>query len=363
MYITFLIGNGFDIGLGLKTRYEDFYKKYCVVTEQDNINISSFKLMLSERNNDKDSQIIDWADFEKAFGAHSRDFTIETKDLYIERFEDFVSKFNAYLEAEEANLDYSQEDLIADTMRKAVTTYYHIRNADKIEIEKTYNNIQGKRYYQFISFNYTRTADTCAQILAKKLSSDSNREVGTVSHIHGYIDANMIMGVNDPSQIANEELRSDPDIVSEIVKPQQNVESRTNYEADVESAINRSHIICVYGMSLGATDKKWWNYISHWLAANASRKLVILKYDTNYNIRFTHSQRKVTNGVVSSFLSYSDLPDNKKTEILPRIYIGVNHNVFSMNLRKSDEEKNDDAPMLDELHKRMSKYLTPNLVG
>ena len=27
--ITFLIGNGFDIGLGLKTRYKDFYKYYC----------------------------------------------------------------------------------------------------------------------------------------------------------------------------------------------------------------------------------------------------------------------------------------------------------------------------------------------
>ena len=28
MYITFLIGNGFDIGLGLKTRYGDFSSPY-----------------------------------------------------------------------------------------------------------------------------------------------------------------------------------------------------------------------------------------------------------------------------------------------------------------------------------------------
>ncbi len=28
MNITFLIGNGFDLNLGLKTRYTDFYKYY-----------------------------------------------------------------------------------------------------------------------------------------------------------------------------------------------------------------------------------------------------------------------------------------------------------------------------------------------
>ena len=36
MNITFLLGNGFDIGLGMPTRYEDFYKEYCkIVTGED----------------------------------------------------------------------------------------------------------------------------------------------------------------------------------------------------------------------------------------------------------------------------------------------------------------------------------------
>ena len=37
MNITFIIGNGFDLGLGLKSSYEDFYNEYCVVTENDNV--------------------------------------------------------------------------------------------------------------------------------------------------------------------------------------------------------------------------------------------------------------------------------------------------------------------------------------
>ena len=27
MQVTFIIGNGFDLGLGMKTRYEDIYKE------------------------------------------------------------------------------------------------------------------------------------------------------------------------------------------------------------------------------------------------------------------------------------------------------------------------------------------------
>lgn len=341
MQITFLIGNGFDIGIGLKTRYEDFYKKYCVVTEDDNDNIRSYKEMLQKRDSEEMLKIIDWADFEIAFGQHSEEFKIEEKELYIERFEDFVSKFNAYLEAEEAAIDYTDENAIAETMKTAVTTYFHVRDGDKAEIEKTYNSIGDNRYYNFISFNYTRSIDTCARILEKKLVNDGKRNVGKIAHIHGYIDLNMIMGVNDASQITNPDFAQDPDVISEIVKPQQNIDARTRYENEVISIINSSHIICVYGMSIGATDKKWWNIISKWLTGNTSRRLVILKYDKRYNSRFIYTQRRITNNIVDRFLSYSDLSDDKKEEIKSRIYIGANHNVFSMNLRKENTAESD----------------------
>lgn len=29
MNITFLIGNGFDVGMGMKSRFSDFFPKYC----------------------------------------------------------------------------------------------------------------------------------------------------------------------------------------------------------------------------------------------------------------------------------------------------------------------------------------------
>ena len=41
MIITFLVGNGFDLACGLKTKYTDVYEKYCV-TESSNENIKNF---------------------------------------------------------------------------------------------------------------------------------------------------------------------------------------------------------------------------------------------------------------------------------------------------------------------------------
>ena len=339
MNITFMIGNGFDIGLGLKTGYEDFYKEYCISSDNDNENIAKFKEMLRDRNKDDIKKIIDWADFECAFGKHSEDFLITNKDLYIDRFEDFVTKFNSYLEAEESKMDYSNDSLITETMKTAVTTYFHIRRGDRVEVQKTYNSISDKRIYNFISFNYTRSIDNCAQMLAKKLKDDSSRDVGKVVHIHGYVDSNMIMGVNDPAQITNVAFANDIEVVREIVKPQQNTDSRTRYEDETISLINSSHIICIYGMSIGATDAKWWDIISKWLLGNPMRRLVVLKYDEKYNPRFTHVQRRFTDDMVERFLAYSSLAENKREEIKSRIYIGANHNVFSMQLRKNDSDE------------------------
>lgn len=332
MNITFLLGNGFDIGLGLETGYESFYDEYSQIQETDNENIDSFKTMLKNRNSDDQKKIIDWADFEKAFGQHSSDFTIKEKNYYIERFEDFVSNFNIYLENEEKRIDFSNTDLIAKTMNTAVTTYFHIRTADREFVQNIYNSADRNRTYNFISFNYTKSVDECARILKQHLKSDSSRDVGKVLHIHGFIEENMIMGVNDVTQITNEDFANDEEVVREIVKPQQNSDVRANYEKQVVDIINSSNIICVYGMSIGDTDKKWWSYIAQWLAKGEKRALVILKYDKKYNKRFPFVQNRFIDSVTNKFLELSGQTQDVQSAIRSRVFVGMNHNVFSMSL-------------------------------
>lgn len=340
MNITFLIGNGFDIGIGLKTRYEEFYDVYCKNKSEDENNIWGFKTILAQWKDSGEKNIVDWADFEKAFGEHSQDFTVGSKALYIERFEHFVSEFNAYLEEEEKKADCSNSKLIADTMNKAIQTYFHIRNEDKNEIESFYKNFSSERIYNFVSFNYTKVLDNCVKIFEDSIRNVQNRKIGEVLHVHGYVEENMIMGVNDVTQIVNPELAKDPDVISEIVKPQQNIEARTMYDSRVTSVIEKSDAICVYGMSLGETDRKWWQCIARWLAKNEKRILVILNYESKYDKRFPFVQRRFVNGMVQRFLEYSEETDELKRNIARRIYVGINHNVFSMQLCQRDDYGN-----------------------
>lgn len=340
MNVTFLLGNGFDIGIGLKTKYTDFYPEYCRNNLGDKQNIVEFKTLLmndSLGDNKDEEKIIDWSDFEKAFGQHSTDFSLNDKSLYIDRFEDFVMKFNSYLEEQERNVDYSDTEQIAQVMQRAVTTFHHIRLADRNALQRRIDQFDKSRRYRFISFNYTRTVDKCVNVLKENLRTNREASVGAIHHIHGYIDQAMIMGVNDASQISNPEFATDEDVVNEIVKPMQNQNARTDYERGVIATIKDSDFICVYGMSIGETDAKWWKQIAQWLSVNTGHMLVILKYEKDYNERFPFSQRRFTEPLLQSFLSYSDLSDKVKKQISSQIYIGINHNIFAMNLCK---EKN-----------------------
>lgn len=346
MNITFLLGNGFDIGMGLNTKYTDYYKDYCNISSQDNDNIIEFKLMLDKFNDENSSEkIIDWSDFEKAFGKHSEDFLISEKQLYIEQFEDFVEKFNDYLEKEEVKADFSNEEEIGQVMEAAIKQYIEIRSDDRNNILKFYNKFSGEKVYNFVSFNYTKTADECVKILKKRLDKINGRKVGKMLHIHGYVEENMIMGVNDPSQITNLDFSNDPEIISEIVKPQLNIDARTGYDSSVTSIINNSHVICVYGMSLGDTDKKWWEQIAKWLEKSEDHILVILSYEEKYNKKFVHNQNKYTNKIRNAFLRHSDLDNDIKDRISQRIYIGINNNVFEVKCVKSYEDRLKEAYM------------------
>ena len=66
LVITFLIGNGFDLGLGLKTRFKDFYTQY-LEYNSTNKNILEFKGEIAR-------DIESWSDFEYQLGQYSKNF-------------------------------------------------------------------------------------------------------------------------------------------------------------------------------------------------------------------------------------------------------------------------------------------------
>ena len=126
MDVTFLIGNGFDLGIGLKTGYKDFYKVYCQNKQSD---IEILKHFKSDILKDPET----WADFESAFGQYA--YYFKDSEEYLQLFEDFIEQFSLYLENQECTFDDSKTDEMLRGMKKALSSYYNIRPADKAAVE------------------------------------------------------------------------------------------------------------------------------------------------------------------------------------------------------------------------------------
>ncbi|MEB2787271.1 AbiH family protein [Algoriphagus persicinus] len=64
MNILFLIGNGFDLNLGMNTRYADFYEYYNKYIKSSSPKVLTLKNEISEN-------LQNWSDLELALGQYS----------------------------------------------------------------------------------------------------------------------------------------------------------------------------------------------------------------------------------------------------------------------------------------------------
>jgi hypothetical protein len=141
----------------------------------------------------------------------------------------------------------------------------------------------------------------------------------------------MVFGVNDESQIENLDIFDceNGDLYKNmLIKVQANAAFLEYTDFKAEQLIKNSHLIYVYGMSIGETDKLWWSRLCTWLNTSTERHLIVQKYSmptrrvipTEYYIAERASRRDIT--------KYSNLDDEKKNIIESRIHI-TGENIFS----------------------------------
>lgn len=93
MKVTYLMGNGFDVNLGLPTKYSDFYQEYLDgirdldLSKPDNLMIKEFWDKIKDEVFDK------WKDFEEALA-----FNLEGDEKNVSAvLSHFTNKFSVYL--------------------------------------------------------------------------------------------------------------------------------------------------------------------------------------------------------------------------------------------------------------------------
>jgi len=320
MKILYILGNGFDLNLGLATRFSDFNEHYLT---QKNSN-PSVELLKSTIKKDFET----WADLEIALGEFTKQLkSAEEFDII---FEDILVNLSSYLKMQESKFDLSEVDTAA-IYSSLVKPELYLTNTERIEIQQFKDQFRSNDWeLNLATFNYTRILEKFIDIGDNIMNNRYGKEVvvNSILHVHGYTDKRMILGVNDRSQISNSTFQEDIDICESIVKPECNRIYRFNNDNELERYIKEANLICVFGSSLGATDKIWWERIGTRLRNNKI-KLVLFVRNKQINPLLGFRNGRTERNIKEVFLSSTEIVNDLKEGIYPKIHVGVNTQLFN----------------------------------
>lgn len=271
MNVTFLIGNGFDINLGLKTRYTDFYDLYIKSNKERDENDSIKKFCNIIEN---DERYETWADFEAAFAKNAFGTEIDVREILA----DFTVKFANYLKTQTQLCDYGHKDLIEQFVHFLLKGYTNLENRDKKNIERSYKKHEGEAArFNFVNFNYTDTLEILVDIVKEKYI------IKSIINIHGKLNENIIIGIDSIDQFEDGDLKNNESVERYCVKCVINdLMGNSDIEKKFIEIIESSTIVYAYGISFGKSDQSRWKVITEWMKKDLSNKLVIYKYGVDY---------------------------------------------------------------------------------
>lgn len=351
MKITVLLGNGFDVSLGIKSSYGDFYKWY-YNKPSDIKHIQDFrdaikKDILSDIPDDEKT----WADFELGLGKYTENFTKETVDQFIDCLDDAQANIRQYLLEQEATFDIAHcTDASKVAFQKSLWNFYEeISDLEKGPMRGSINAVPNEdREISFITFNYTDTLERILRVIPegslstwKHLSSEYGYKLNrNVLHVHGTTEQFPVLGVNDESQIENKELLNTPQFKEMLVKAENVRALGMLWHNQAEEQISNSRVVCILGMSLGATDAKWWRKLVQWLKADGNRHIILYWYEKNPpNGISTVKQLQAVDGAKNKLLSYTEkLSANEVSTLKSRIHVVINTSKY-LRLKKKPKEE------------------------
>ena len=330
MNILFIIGNGFDLNLGMKTSYIDFYDYYQAINSKSE---SVTKLKKEIKKNLKN-----WSDLELALGKYTEN--LNSLEEFDEVFEDISEKLADYLELQEKRFDFglydAQElyDFLSFPERQLL-------KADMDKITAFKNNWYNTQWnLNVITFNYTRSIEKLLGENHKnvKIGTHNNNAaifIQEIEHIHGYATDRMVMGVNDISQVTNKDFHNNQDILESLVKDTCNQAHKHTIENLCKERVLSANLICIFGSSIGDTDKIWWELIGSQLIGD--RKLIIFNLGENISPRIGHKKARIEREIRDGFLKKTQLNEEEKKIARNNIFIGINTNQFKLTQKFESE--------------------------
>lgn len=293
MNVTYIIGNGFDLALGLRTDYPSFIKHYVDAMPQrvqkGEVRPDSPLLKLCEKAKDDPKT---WADAERAFGLLKfSSLGTDGISVYNQCYDDFVESFYDWLFFEDSR--FLVGDTLTDGGRNAwISSLIRLDKHMPTGRKAAYLDYLcggGDVVLNFINFNYTNTLE---QILGTEnekkwiVKVPPNRllhaRIGSVCHVHGALRTNdVVFGVDNSKQIADESVRDYCNMTGGLLKAKVDENTRAGNERAASQLLCNSQLIVLYGVSCGETDMLWWQKVYHRVVDQQAR-LVVCPYRTEH---------------------------------------------------------------------------------
>jgi hypothetical protein len=325
MQILYIIGNGFDLSLGMKTSYKDFFDKYksqeCQIE-----NVKKLKKNISDYYKN-------WSDLELAFGQYTAE--MKSLDDFDEVFEDLGENLSHYLKKEENKFKESKVD--QDKFFKyLVSPEKELKQIDRNKINIYKKNFLNHHWnIDIFTFNYTTILEKIIGEDQKNINignhpntnSKATVSIRSIEHIHGFADDRMVLGVNDKSQIKNNSFQENQDVLEALVKSECNKAYGHTIDDLFKEKIKAASFICIFGSSLGDTDNIWWELIGERLKDNIPL-IIFTKGEEVISSRIGYKNNRTSRKVKNYFLKKTKLSDDVKQRVENNIYIGLDTSMF-----------------------------------
>lgn len=312
MRYVIMIGNGFDIGLGLKTAYSDFIDEYqkspAIHPDVSDEKLRAEGILKEQIRRDPET----WADAEKAFAelrfsemlrncADVRRSILDVFSLFTEALKNYLAKQEYSRELNRVSRDVS--DVFVQHMMQSLFTRMpeRIREND-LDCAGDIDSMQlGLNYCSFVNFNYTGTLD---RLLGVKFDEEyfktgqvsfSNRvfpvqifehkipvALEKLIHVHGINhEKSPIFGVSDLQQITDVTARQLSETVGFLLKDCTDREKVSgNYDVTAQ-VLNNADRVVLFGLSIGASDKYWWRLLLERICNVKDFRVYIFPYSKN----------------------------------------------------------------------------------
>lgn len=239
-------------------------------------------------NDIKAEGIYKWADFEIKLGKYASKFSDDRTRDYIARVAALRTFLGKWLQKEQSRADESFIKANAMDCIQSLSGYRSkLRPLKGRKLQELRNKYSGDHWYQdLICFNYTdvlermRSAAGSENAYIASLEGDTYARIGRFVYAHDSLKDKIVCGVNDISQIDKDAFREDSYVTSNLVKGDMEANVIANdLDMQARAIIEEANVIAVFGMSFGASDRRWWEQIGRKLIENEETILVLFDHE------------------------------------------------------------------------------------